>query len=217
MFDKHKAAAAELERHQAAQRAATAATQAYEALEAARLIHTAPVGGIVLKKAEVAYFSIQGAALIEPRRAPGQWSGGSHGVSFRVAKGVSYRVGANRGTYTQGAERPTVIDTGLFVVTNQRCLFVGAKRTTEWLYSKLVGFSLDGHATAVFNVSNRQKASGVFYGSTVEHICDTVIAAAIAQFQGPEAHSAILAELDTDYRTAWQEWQTAEQPALPTA
>ena len=209
MFDKHKAAAAELERHQVADRAAIAAMQAYEALEAARLTHEAHVVGIVLKKAEVAYFSIQGAALIEPRRAPGQWSGGSHGVSFRVAKGVSYRVGASRGTFTQGAERPTVIDTGLFVVTNQRCLFVGTKRTTEWLYSKLIGFSLDGHATAIFNVSNRQKASGVFYGSTVEHICDIVIAASIAQFQGADTHASLLAELDADYRIAWQEWQTA--------
>ena len=104
MFDKHKAAEAELERHQAADRAAVAATQAYEALEAARLIHTAQVG-IVFKKAEVAYFSIQGAALIEPRRAPGQWSGGSHGVSFRVAKGVSYLVGASRHTHPRQAEQ----------------------------------------------------------------------------------------------------------------
>ena len=72
--------------------------------------------------------------------------------------------------------------------------------------------TLDGHVTAVFNVSNRLKASGVFYGSTVEHICDTVIAAAVAQFQGADTHAALLAELDADYRVAWQEWQTALLP-----
>jgi len=215
MFEKRKAAAAELDRQTAVNRAAHAATQAHEAMEAARLEHTSRLDGVMLKKGEDAYLSVQGAGLIEPRRAPGQWSGGSHGVSFRVAKGVSYRVGASRGTYTQGAERPTMIDTGLFAVTNQRCLFVGGKRTTEWLYTKLVGFSLDGAATAVFNVSNRQKASGVVYTADVEHICDTVIAAAIAQFQGPEQHAALVAELEADYRVAWHEWRTAEQAALP--
>ncbi|CAN0263053.1 unnamed protein product, partial [Phaeothamnion confervicola] len=132
--------------------------QAYDALEASKLTdENGPprIPGVVLKKDEVAYGSIQGAALIEPRRTPGQWTGGSKGVSFRIAKGVTYRVGNTRGTYAQGEERPTPVDTGLFVVTNQRCIFIGGKRSTEWAYAKLLGFSLDGEAVAMFNVSNR--------------------------------------------------------------
>ena len=35
-------------------------------------------------------------------------------------------------------------DTGSFVVTNQRCVFVGSKRSTDWAFSKLLGYSLDG-------------------------------------------------------------------------
>ena len=61
------------------------------------------------------------------------------------------------------AEVPTVTDTGSFVVTNQRCVFVGSKRSTDWSYSKLLGYSLDGEAVAMFDVSNRQNATGVKY------------------------------------------------------
>ena len=216
MFEKHKAVAADLERQQRIERTAYVASQAHDALEAARLRQTTHVDGIVLKKDEAAYLSVQSAHLVEPRHAPGQWAGGSHGVSLHIAKGVNYRVGASRGTYIQGAERPTVIDTGLFAVTNQRCLFVGSKRTTEWLYTKLVGFSLaEGTGGALFNVSNRQKSSGVQYTHTAQHVCDTVIAAAIAQFQGPAEHAALVNELEAEYRSAWQQWQTALQTAMP--
>ena len=88
-------------------------------------------------------------------------------------------------------------DTGTFVVTNLRCLFIGSKRTTEWSFAKLVGFSLEGDdGMAVFNVSNRQKASGVLYGRTNEDAIEAVIAAAIAQFQGADVHRAFLGELE---------------------
>jgi hypothetical protein len=173
-------------------------------LDYARLeVNEKNIEGVVLKRGEVGHFIIQGAGLSEPKRLPGQWTGSSKGVSFRIAKGVRYHVGGTRGTFQQGEEVMQPTDFGTFVVTNQRCIFVGSKRSIEWAYSKLLGFSLEGIAgTAIFNVSNRQKASGVLYGTEHESKIEAVIAASIARFQGDDVYRAFIAELEADAHAA---------------
>lgn len=153
--------------------------------------------------------------FVEPRRLPGQWTGGSRGVSLRIAKGVTYRVGASKRTYQQGAEVFQPTDQGTFVITDRRCLFVGSKRTTEWAFSKLVGFSLEGVGSAIFNVSNRQKASGVIYGAELENTVDVLIAAAVARFQSEEAHATLVKELEDEYRVTYSQLEAARASALP--
>jgi hypothetical protein len=102
-------------------------------------------------------------------------------------------------------------------VTNQRCLFMGQKRTTEWAYAKLVGFSLEGDGgTAVFNVTNRQKASGVLYGTEREAEIEATIAAAIARFQGDAPWRALVAELEEAVADAEREARIATPVALPS-
>lgn len=120
--------------------------------------------GLIGKPGERAYAILQGAALIEPRRLPGHWNGHNQGVSFPIYKGIRYRVGATKGTYQQGEERPTPIDSGVALISDQRVVFAGEKATREWLYSKLIGFHHDEHLpwTAI-QVSNRQKVSGILY------------------------------------------------------
>jgi hypothetical protein len=109
-----------------------------------------------------------------------------------------------------------VTDTGVFVVTNQRRVFVNSQRTTEWAHSKLHGYSLDGEAVAIFNVSNRQKATGVTYTVEIEPKVDALIAAAIPRFQGEDEHTALVNELEEDYRRAYAEWERAGVLAPPT-
>ncbi|HEY0520911.1 MAG TPA: hypothetical protein VGC84_15575 [Ilumatobacteraceae bacterium] len=196
------------------------ANRAYEAYDAARLQQPdTHVAGVQLKKGEVAYLTMEGIGLVEPRRDPGHWVGASHGVSFKIAKGMRYHVGQTRGTFQQGEERPQVIDTGLGVITNQRMVFVGSKRTTEWAFSKLVGFSLADDGVAIFNVSNRQKASGFAYQPQVDHIVDAVVTAAIGQYQGPADHAAVVEELAGIYRDAYAAWEHAStgEAAVPIA
>jgi hypothetical protein len=77
-----------------------------------------------LRRGERAFYVIPNAALVEPRRAPGQWVGRSSGWSFRVGRfgslaGVYYRVAASRGTYVPGPELQTVIDYGTATITNR--------------------------------------------------------------------------------------------------
>ena len=122
--------------------------------------------GFVLKAGERPFLLIRDAALIEPRATPGHWKGASQGVSFRVAKGVRYRVGQSRGTFVPGPASPTPIDTGDALLTGRRLLFRGPKATREWLFDKMIGYahSEDSTWTSV-QVSNRQKTSGIAYGA----------------------------------------------------
>jgi hypothetical protein len=157
---------------------------AWDALVAAKLHdERSDVEGVKLKRGEVAYLSIDGVGLVEPRRA----------------------------------EASTVTDTGMFVVTNQRCVFVGSKRKTEWVYSKLVEYSLEGEAVAMFNVSNRQKTTGVKYAVDLEPRIEATITAAIARFHSDAEHAALVNELEQDHRRAYAEWEEAGSHAPPTA
>jgi hypothetical protein len=119
--------------------------------------------GVVLKKGERAIYTLDGVGLVESRRGPGHWQGRSQGVSVRVpgTKSMRYRVGANQGTYVQGDEKPTLIDTGTVTVTTARAVFVGSKQTREWAWAKVVAVQDDEPGWLGIAVSNRQKVSGV--------------------------------------------------------
>ena len=77
---------------------------------------------IALKAGESALYAVEGAGLVEPRRGAGQWQGGSQSVSVRIpgTKSMRYRVGGTRGTYVQGEEKPTLIDSGTVTITDQQ-------------------------------------------------------------------------------------------------
>ena len=163
---------------------------------------------------ERVYLNGQGAHLIEPRRAPGHYEGGSQGFSVRVpgTKSMRYRVGATRGTFVQGDEQPTSIDEGAFVITDQRAVFIGNTQTREWLWSKLIGVThcADAPWTAIA-VSNRQKTSGVLYDTAGEDDVRFMLDLAIAHASGTTD------SLVHDIQTALSALGPAPAPAPPAA
>ena len=198
--------------------------RAGEALERARLdLFVERADGVVLKRGEVAYLMVSGVALVEPRHQPGSWSASSSGWSFRVAKGITYRMSGTQGRYQPGAEVPVAVDTGRLTVTNLRCFFAGRKRTLEWSYAKLLGYSFEVPGTLVFNVSNRQKASGVAFGESLVERVEAVIAAGVAKFHSDAHHEAVVAEIAEQYRDlqaqllAIDPSATLGSPSPPTA
>jgi len=111
----------------------------------------------------------------------------------------------------------TVTDTGVFVVTNDRCVLVGSRRTTEWVYANLLGYSADREALTMFNVRSGQKKTGVKYTVETAPRVDATIAAAIARFHGEDEHAAVVAELEQAYRRAYAEWEELGSHSPPTA
>jgi hypothetical protein len=169
---------------------------------------------LVLKAGERLVSTVQGAGLFEPRREPGHWSGRSAGVSVPVPDTrLRVRVGKSAGTYIQGAEEPTVIDTGNVSITTQRVVFQGGKYTREWDYSKLIGVVhySDKPATAI-QVSNREKTSGIVYAGVDSteplHLAMTV---AIAIYRG-EAEETIT-ELKNELANLDAESAASDSPA----
>lgn len=73
---------------------------------------------VVLKKGEVVHFADR-SILKELKSVSLGYSGGSHGVSFRIAKGISYRVGAHRGHIVK-EDRFVETSRGVLLITNQR-------------------------------------------------------------------------------------------------
>lgn len=118
-----------------------------------------------LKRGEQLILHASGAALIEPRSTGGHWEGGSQGVSFRIAKGVRYRVGQTKGTFVRNPEEQKIIDSGGDLdITTQRVMYTSPARTREWDYAKTMNVMHDPQGITYMSVSSRQKTSGFMYG-----------------------------------------------------
>jgi hypothetical protein len=163
--------------------------------------------GLVLKSGEGCYFTYRNTALIESRVAQGHYVGAYSGFSFRIAKGVRYHVGGTRGHYVPGPDTPTTIDVGTMFFTTQRFVFLGAKQSREWAFSKLLGFQHDQSVPRTFvQVSNRQKVSGFNYAPEHALLIHFVVALCLAAFQGnlPDLQASI------------REQAQAHQAAMPS-
>jgi hypothetical protein len=146
---------------------------------------------LMLKAGERLVHALSNGGLFEPRREAGHWSGRSAGFSVPVADGIRFRIGKSAGTYVQGAEKPTIIDTGDISFTTQRVVFQGGKYTREWLFSKLIGITHDSSqpCTAI-QVSNREKTSGIVYQGRSPDVVRLHLAVAVAIFNGEGAEAA---------------------------
>jgi hypothetical protein len=96
------------------------------------------VPGLVMRRGEVAHWSEPGA-LLEERVVGRRTVGGSAGVSIRVMRGVSFRVGQSRGQSIPITEVQAV-SSGLLVVTSDRVTFRGDRKSFEVRWDKLLGY-----------------------------------------------------------------------------
>jgi hypothetical protein len=68
-----------------------------------------------------------------------EYVGHSQGMSFRIMKGVYYRVGGFKGRPIDRTER-VHIDTGIVVLTNEHIFFAGPVKALRVPYAKIVSF-----------------------------------------------------------------------------
>lgn len=137
---------------------------------------------IMLKRGEAVFASIGNVSLVEMRAGPGHYEGHSSGVSIPIGP-IRYRVGASRGHFVQGTPGPRAVDIGKLFVTNQRIIFRGASKSSECLFTKILGINQNGGVLNV-SVSNRQKATVVDYGADLDHWLQLRLALALAIFRG---------------------------------
>ncbi|MDD5494578.1 MAG: hypothetical protein PHG36_07930, partial [Dehalococcoidia bacterium] len=129
---------------------------------------------LILKPGEIARVEMAAALLKETAKY--QYQGGYSGVSFRIAKGVSYRTGGFRGNRVNVGTEIRVDDTGTIICTSQRCVFLGSLKTVEIPYNKLL--SMDIYEDGIrFHISNKQKA--IFIKLLIAHPIAALINASI--------------------------------------
>jgi hypothetical protein len=112
---------------------------------------------VILKKGEVAHWQCTAALMKDVTQR--EFRAGYQGFSFPIGKsGIRYRVGGARGHSVVTGHQLQVVDQGTLVVTSARTVYMGAAKTQEFSYAKLVG--LDVFTDGVrLHVSNRQTAS----------------------------------------------------------
>jgi len=123
------------------------------------------VNQTIQKAGEIVLWAAKGQ-FHEAGRGAGTYQGSSQGFSIPVVAGIRYRVGATRGTYVSGDPIQKYGEIGDVILTTNRVLFNGMFNTKEWAFSKWNGAAASADETDyIFNVSNRQKTSGVLFGA----------------------------------------------------
>jgi len=119
--------------------------------------------GFMLKKDEfaVAFLQVQ---FLENVREPTRYSGGYGGVSFPIFGKVRLNAGKTGGKMTQGAESINATDQGPLLITNQRIMFSGTKRTQEWRFDKMMSCSHLPEGATIFAMTTGKQPTGVRYG-----------------------------------------------------
>jgi hypothetical protein len=171
VFDKHKAKKAEELYKSELEAWQSEHDELSSALRAAQSRQGSPSSDIVLKRGEAVFATVSNASLVEDRRGAGHYAGGSSGFSIPVGsvggRSVRYRVGASRGHYVQGNLHPEAVDKGKLVITNQRVVFVGIKKSVESQFAKLISANVDS-GDLYLSVSNRQKVTRIHYGASLD-------------------------------------------------
>lgn len=125
---------------------------------------------VLLKRKEELQVVLPNMALWEPRSVR-QSVGGYGGPSFRIAKGVYWRLGAFK-AQSESHEELRTIDQGRFTLTNKRLIFSGVKRTVDINLNKVVSIEPYSDGIAV-RTSGRQKTQ-YFVGIDPEQITATI-------------------------------------------
>lgn len=125
---------------------------------------------IILKKNEEADLVLNGILLREPR-AVRQTYGGYGGPTFRVAKGVSFRLGSVA-AHSESHEELRDIDKGTLVLTNKRLIFIGSKRTNNIDLKKII--AIEAYKDGIGSQRENKQKTEYFIGTNNSTLTFTI-------------------------------------------
>lgn len=113
------------------------------------------IQNVIMQKTEKAYWS-EPASLVEEKVISSHYEGGSQGMSFRIMKGVSYRVGGYRG-HMVSQKGFVPVSTGDLIITSKRLVFRGELKSFATDLNKILDTHLysDGMSLALNNRAKR--------------------------------------------------------------
>jgi hypothetical protein len=164
---------------------------------------------------ESVIFVLPGVCLLEPRairHSSSTWGG----PTIRIAKGLSYRLGAGT-RQSESSEELREIDQGTLVLTTKRLAFMGALRTSNVTLDDIIAIKMYADGIRVHR-ERKQRAETYVLGETLQilegsgkGLCTPMIIAAInfakTAFETP---AEVLAALEQEARI---EHQPGTKPA----
>lgn len=143
-------------------------------------IPTVAVTNLVMQKDEKAYWS-EPAILAEEKIINRSYVGGSRGVSLRVMKGVSYRIGSYRG-HVVNETGVVAVSNGALVITSKRFIFQGDKKSFAVNLNKILDIKVFSNGIH-FSENNRLKPRLVkFVEEGNNHIIAAILTYAINHY-----------------------------------
>lgn len=109
---------------------------------------------LVMGKDEKAYWS-EPSMLVEEKVISSHYEGGSRGMSFRIMKGVSYRVGAYRG-HIVSEQGLVPVSSGDLIITKKRVIFRGDNKSFATDLNKILDIQLFSNGIFLA-INNRTK------------------------------------------------------------
>lgn len=91
---------------------------------------------VITSKGEIVYWS-EPSVLLEEKIVRRRFEGGSQGLSFRISKGISYRIGGFRG-HSIGESGVISTSCGDLIITNRRIFFRGDRKSFDIKYDRLL-------------------------------------------------------------------------------
>jgi hypothetical protein len=137
------------------------------------------VQDLILQKNETAHWS-EAASLLEERVVNRRYVGSSQGVSIRIAKGVTYRVGSQRGHLVSDTA-VVPVSTGALVVTNKRLIFRGDKKSFNFRLDKLLDCHFYSDGVRVTDDKGKPRVIR-FYSAANTDIVGAVLTHAVNHF-----------------------------------
>ncbi len=140
-----------------------------------------PVSNIVTQKNEKVYW-VEPSILAEEKVVRRRYEGGSHGVSLRIMKGVSYRVGASKGHFVADTDI-VAVSTGEFIITNKRTIFRGDGKSFAFKLDKILDIQLFTNAIYLAE-ANKAKPRMVRFAQEGNHeIVGAILSYAINHYE----------------------------------
>lgn len=141
---------------------------------------TVQVTNLIMQKDEKAYW-IESATLAEEKVLRRRFEGGSQGVSFRIMKGVSYRVGGFRG-HSVSETGVVAVSNGDLILTSKRIVFRGDKKSFAVKLDKILDTQLFTNGLQ-FSENNRSKPRLIKFAQEGNHnIIGAVLSYAINHY-----------------------------------
>lgn len=135
---------------------------------------------IVTQKDEKIYW-IETSSLLEESVVNRRYAGGSRGVSFRIVKGVNYRIGGHKGHYEVDKENVEV-SSGKLIITNKRIIFSGDKKSFSTGLDKIIDISLFTNGLRFSEINKNKPRLIKFEKKENQEILGAILSSAINHF-----------------------------------